>query len=251
MNQFNGRAGCVIDAQGDPAGLGVDSHVPRDTYFKKGWEAKNLYSHGWILIYVLFVLSSIGIGILRGAAMNAMLYAFFNQYPASRSLGGVKIELEPHNGPLEIVVEQSRIMSWKCKIRVIQWCLHIPLLKTTFPPSPPLPQNSSSNVDASTLWRWGKAARARGKANRLVPRMRPRLIGSVSLGFLMRNCFFCNLTKIKAGITIIGELFKTRLIAVSETAIVAAFLLLPNEATSDSDLPSAASFTLSDSDRTG
>ena len=49
----------------------------------------------------------------------------------------------------------------------------------------------------------------------------------------------------------IGELFSTLLTAVSDTARVAAFLLLPNDATEDSDLPSAASFSLSESESTG
>jgi len=49
----------------------------------------------------------------------------------------------------------------------------------------------------------------------------------------------------------IGVLLNTRLKAVSPTANVAAFLDLPSEGTEDSDLPSAASFSLSDSDSTG
>lgn len=48
-----------------------------------------------------------------------------------------------------------------------------------------------------------------------------------------------------------GELFRTRLRAVSETARVAAFLLLPSDSTDDSDFPPSASLALSDSERTG
>lgn len=48
-----------------------------------------------------------------------------------------------------------------------------------------------------------------------------------------------------------GALFRTLLTAVSETARVAAFLLLPKDATEDSDLFSAASLALSSSESTG
>ena len=48
-----------------------------------------------------------------------------------------------------------------------------------------------------------------------------------------------------------GELFRTLLRAVSETASVAAFLLFPRDGIDDSDLPSSASLALSDSERTG
>ena len=127
---------------------------------------------------------------------------------------------------------------------------HMPLLNTTFPFSPPLSQNSFSRLEASTLCLCGNAARAKGSANRLVVRIRPRLTGRVSLGFFFSHSCFCNRTKIRGGMTMIGELFNTLLRAVSETARVAAFLLLPKDGTEDSDLPSSASLALSDSERT-
>jgi hypothetical protein len=127
----------------------------------------------------------------------------------------------------------------------------MPLLNTTLPASPPFSQKSSSRLNASTLCRCGNAAKANGKAKRLVPKIKPKLIGNVSLGFFFSHSCFCSRTSIKGGITIIGELFKTLLRAVSETASVAAFLLFPKEATEDSDFPSSASLALSDSERTG
>lgn len=55
----------------------------------------------------------------------------------------------------------------------------------------------------------------------------PKLIGSTIRGRVFSHSVFCNLTRTKGGRTMIGVEFKTRLIAVSPTASVAAFLLLP------------------------
>ena len=79
----------------------------------------------------------------------------------------------------------------------------------------------------------------------------PKLTGKVSLGFLLSHSCFWSRTRIRGGMTMMGELFKTLLRAVSDTARVAAFLLLPKDATEDSDFPSSASLALAESDRTG
>ena len=127
----------------------------------------------------------------------------------------------------------------------------IPRLKTTIPSSPPLSQNSFSNVCALTDCLCGNAPRANGKATKLVVKISPRFVGRTKRGFRFSHSIFCNCTSATAGMTITGELFKTRLKAVSLTARVAAFLLFPRLGTSDSDLLSAAKRALSTSESTG
>lgn len=50
---------------------------------------------------------------------------------------------------------------------------YIPRLNSTIPSSPALSQNSDSKELAATAWRWGKAARARGRAKMDVVRIKP------------------------------------------------------------------------------
>lgn len=51
--------------------------------------------------------------------------------------------------------------------------LYIPRLNSTIPSSPALSQNSGSKDLAATAWRWGKAARASGRAKMDVVRIKP------------------------------------------------------------------------------
>jgi hypothetical protein len=60
----------------------------------------------------------------------------------------------------------------------------------------------------------------------------PRLTGVTILGLCLSHSVFCSLTSRRGGSTIIGVALSTRLSAVSPTASVAAFLLLPNGLTS-------------------
>lgn len=76
----------------------------------------------------------------------------------------------------------------------------------------------------------------------------PRLIGNVILGLCLSHSVFCSLTRTRGGRTMIGVALRTRLSAVSPTASVAAFLLLPNGFTSRSPV---STFPFSSSDKTG
>ena len=104
---------------------------------------------------------------------------------------------------------------------------YMPRLNSTIPFAPPFSQNSFSKLLALTACRWGNAPKARGNAKIEVTNTNPRFAGITILGLCRSHCVLCNLNKPSAGNTMIGVAFNTLLIAVSPTAIVAAFLLLP------------------------
>lgn len=58
-------------------------------------------------------------------------------------------------------------------IIIITFLCYIPRLNSTIPSLPALSQNSGSKELAATAWRWGKAARARGRAKMDVVRIKP------------------------------------------------------------------------------
>lgn len=118
----------------------------------------------------------------------------------------------------------------------------MPLLKIIFPSEPPLPWNSGSNLVSCTISLCGNTPSANGRTAKEVVKMRPRLTGRINLGLLFNHCVFCNLNSASAGITIIGEEFITLDAAVSPTAIVAAFLDFPSDA---SDRPASLSSSVS------
>ena len=76
----------------------------------------------------------------------------------------------------------------------------------------------------------------------------PKLTGSTIRGRAFNHSVVCNLTRTNGGRTMIGVEFRTRLIAVSPTASIAAFLLLPRLCTS---LPSFSFFLFSSSLKAG
>lgn len=76
----------------------------------------------------------------------------------------------------------------------------------------------------------------------------PKLTGVTIRGLCLSQSVFCNLTRTKGGRTMIGVAFSTRLIAVSPTASVAAFLLRPSDLYSSSPL---STFCFSSSVKTG
>ena len=121
---------------------------------------------------------------------------------------------------------------------------YIPRLNSTLPSFPPRLQNSGSRDCAETACLCGKAANARGRAKSDVVKIKPlqccqhrpvdarakhipRFTGSIILGLCFSHSFLCNLININGGIAMTGVEFSTRLRAVSPTASVAAFLLLP------------------------
>ena len=125
---------------------------------------------------------------------------------------------------------------------------YIPRLNSTCPSNPPFPQNSSSNDFALIACLCGKAPNASGSANNDVARITPRLIGITILGLAFNHAVFSSLTRTSGGTTMMGVALRTREMAVSPTAKVAAFLLLPMLCTAS---PVSSRFFFSSSERTG